>query len=161
MPKILNFLLFLAMGGVLLVSCGKSKSVSLSYTTPTGADEPDLIVIVQVDSELANYDQNLGPVVESDGSEVYFYGENADLRQCAVLQGFINTTTHPNFLSGAETANGCGDLGAFFNGQIFLGGSLDVADGLSIAEGYDLGSISNGFVFVLFFYNNSNRGAAT
>jgi len=156
MAKVLNFIQFLACVGF-LTGCGSSKTVRITYSVPGGLD-PDLIVIIEVDPTLTNYKQNLGPVDSGEGL-VFFHSSNANLRKCAVAQGFIDLAINTSFLSSAEQADGslgCGSLGTFFSTEIFAGTSLDIAKPLEGAQGFSVGDVTNGFVFVLFFYNQED-----
>ena len=166
MSKAFNFLLFLV-PAIFLTSCGDSDTLRLAYTAAIGAAQPDFIAIIEVDPNLSEYKQNLGPTEEG----IFFYSSDSNLRKCAVDEGQINMVEHPNFLSSAEQAAvdpvnkaNCTALGQFYSTEIFKGTSLNLGDdpdsGLNIADGFNFGDVSDGFVFVLFFFNQEDSGAS-
>jgi hypothetical protein len=148
MAKILTFLEFLLIGA-LLGACGDTSSINLGYTV-SGSTAPDLIVIMQANRDLTNYRQNIGPVETTSGSK-FFYDDNVSLRQCAVTQGFIDQALNPSFLSTTEDAaktGACGRFAASLSTNIFAGTSLQIANGLTVAQNYYLGEVSDGYLFV-------------
>jgi hypothetical protein len=164
MPKFLRILQFLSLLG-LLGACGDTATIVLGYTV-SGSPEPDLIVIIEANKDLSIFKQNV-PSVLVGGQGRTFYDDNSNLRQCAAELGFIDLVANPDFLSSGEAAgldtitfSNCLGLSSSYSADIFAGTSLNITDGLGVAEKFSLGSKTDGYVFAIFFFDQASPASS-
>lgn len=133
-------------------ACASERNLTLKYSVPEGSQEPDLIVVIHSDPQLSGFEQNIGSI-DNNGQFLNFFDDSESLKKCAVDEGFVSAENQSLFLSGIGSDKGCQSLASFYTNQIFSGGKLELADGLSMSKNLNMAA---GFVFVLFFFNHEN-----
>lgn len=135
-----------------LFGCGESKTLKLTYEAASTGDKPDLIVIISLDANGENPKENLEPLQGG----IRFSDAIDSLKKCSVFLKYIDGASAG--FSPTASVTDCITMANFYKANIFNLSPSFEEDALS-ERAPSLRDTSNGYAFVLFFFNGQSANA--